>query len=130
MQDRMRDIGTHTAWANRCEARVEFPGNDYPATVNDASSWQTARTVAIDMLGGDRVHELTPVMGGEDFAYVLERVPGCFVALGVHDTAAGAAFGVHHPKFVVDEHALPIGVALHVGFALRSLAELRAGLAG
>jgi metal-dependent amidase/aminoacylase/carboxypeptidase family protein len=65
-------------------------------------------------------------MGGEDFAYVLERVPGCFVMLGVRNEAAGAVYGVHHPKFVVDEQALPIGAALHVGFALRTLAELRA----
>jgi metal-dependent amidase/aminoacylase/carboxypeptidase family protein len=65
-------------------------------------------------------------MGGEDFAYVLERVPGCFVALGVRNEAVGAVFGVHHPKFLVDENALPIGTALHVGFAFRTLAELSA----
>ena len=126
LQDRVREIATHVASAHQCEARVEFPGHDYPATVNDASSWQMARTVAADMLGGDAVHEVTPVMGGEDFAYVLERVPGCFVALGCRNEAAGAVFGVHHPKFVVDEDALPIGAALHVGFAFRTLADLRA----
>jgi metal-dependent amidase/aminoacylase/carboxypeptidase family protein len=65
-------------------------------------------------------------MGGEDFAYVLERVPGCLVALGVRNEAAGAVFGVHHPKFVVDEDALPIGAALHVAFAFRTVAELSA----
>jgi len=53
-------------------------------------------------------------------------VPGCFVMLGVRNEAAGAVYGVHHPKFVVDEQALPIGAALHVGFALRTIAELRA----
>jgi IAA-amino acid hydrolase len=126
LQERLREVATHVASAHRCEARVEFPGHDYPATVNDASSWQAARALAADMLGDDAVHEVTPVMGGEDFAYVLERVPGCFVMLGVRNEAVGAVYGVHHPKFVVDEQALPIGAALHVGFALRTLAELRA----
>jgi IAA-amino acid hydrolase len=126
LQDRLREVATRVASAHRCEARVAFPGHDYPATVNEASSWQTARTVAADMLGGEAVHELMPVMGGEDFAYVLERVPGCLVALGVRNEAAGAVFGVHHPKFVVDEDALPIGAALHVAFAFRTVAELSA----
>jgi len=126
LQERLREVATHVASAHRCEARVEFPGHDYPATVNDVSSWQVARALAADMLGDAAVHEVTPVMGGEDFAYVLERVPGCFVMLGVRNEAAGAVYGVHHPKFVVDEQALPIGAALHVGFALRTLAELRA----
>ena len=65
-------------------------------------------------------------MGGEDFAYYTESVPGCFVALGVRNETIGAAYGVHHPKFKVDEDALPLGVALHVAFALRSLDELDA----
>ena len=68
--------------------------------------------------------EFPPVMGGEDFSYVLERVPGCFVGLGTRNDALGASYPVHHPKFLVDEDALPIGAALHVAFALRSLAEL------
>ncbi len=126
LQERLRDVATHVASAHRCEARVEFPGQDHPATVNDASSWQTARAFAADMLGDAAVHEVTPVMGGEDFAYVLERVPGCLVVLGVRNEAAGAVYATHHPKFAVDEQALPIGAALHVGFALRTLDELRA----
>jgi metal-dependent amidase/aminoacylase/carboxypeptidase family protein len=76
------------------------------------------------MLGAAAVHEAPPVMVGEDFAYVLERVPGCIVALGVRNEAIGAVYGVHHPKFLVDEDALPIGAALHVGFAVQTLHEL------
>jgi IAA-amino acid hydrolase len=124
LQDRLSGVAAHVASAHRCEARITFPGNDYPATVNEGASWQSARALAAEILGNDAVHELAPIMGAEDFAFVLERVPGCFVALGVRNEAAGAVFGVHHPKFLVDENALPIGTALHVGFAFRTLAEL------
>ena len=66
-------------------------------------------------------------MAGEDFAYYLEQVPGCFVGLGMQTEAIDAPYNVHHPRFKADEAALPIGVALHVAFALASQAELASG---
>jgi IAA-amino acid hydrolase len=63
-------------------------------------------------------------MGGEDFAYYTQRVPGCFVVLGVGNEREGAVHSVHHPKFKADEAALPIGAALHAAYALRALDEL------
>ena len=65
------------------------------------------------------------MMGGEDFAYYTERVPGCFVALGIADEQKGTGISVHHPMFKVDEDALPLGTALHVQFAMEMLEELR-----
>ena len=124
LQQRVREIVTHLGTANRCEATVEFPGHDYPPTVNDEQLWDKAKQIAGQLLGNDNVHEVPPVMGGEDFAYYTERVPGCFVGLGVRNEAQGASYMVHHPKFKADEDALPIGTALHVSFALESLAEL------
>jgi IAA-amino acid hydrolase len=121
LQRRVREIAEHVANGNRCEAKVEFPGNDYPATINDAAMWSDIRAISGDMLGKERVVEMAPIMGGEDFAFFGERVPACFVALGTRNEAIGATFGVHHPKFLVDEAALPIGTALHVQYALSSL---------
>ncbi len=123
-QNRVREIATLIAKANQCEANVEFPGNAYPPTVNDAHCWDLAGGIAGDLLGADNVLESPPIMGGEDFAYYTEAVPGCFVGLGVRNEAIGADYGVHHPLFKVDEEALPIGSALHVAFALKSLSEL------
>jgi IAA-amino acid hydrolase len=125
LQDRIREVVTHVAAANRCEAVVEFPGNDYPPTVNDGHCWNLAQEIGREALGDDNVGELPPVMGGEDFAYYAQRIPGCFVGLGTGNEADDAVYSVHHPKFKVDESALPIGTALHVAFALRSLEELR-----
>ncbi|MEO2021015.1 MAG: amidohydrolase [Pirellulaceae bacterium] len=126
LQQRVREIATHVGSAHRCEVTVEFPGHDYPPTVNDGSLWNKIREIAGQMLGDENVFEVPPVMGGEDFAYYTQRVPGCFVGLGVRNEAAGATYMVHHPMFKADEAALPIGTALHVNFALESLQELAA----
>ena len=63
-------------------------------------------------------------MGGEDFAYYTEQVPGCFAFLGVGNEEIGATYGVHHPQFKVDEGALLYGAAIHVNCALMALDEL------
>jgi IAA-amino acid hydrolase len=124
LKTRLSEMTASVAAAHRCDVQVEFVGHDYPATVNDAGLWDTAASLGRDLLGTDAVHELAPIMGGEDFAYYSERVPSCFVALGVRNTTIGAIHSVHHPRFMVDEDALPIGAALHVEFAWRSLTEL------
>ena len=125
IQERVTAIATDVAQAHRCEADVLFVGHDYPPTVNDPECWELAKAAASGLVGGENVQELPAVMGGEDFAYYTEQVPGCFVGLGVGNEAQGAVYGWHHPKFKVDEEALPLGAALHVAFALKSLSELR-----
>jgi IAA-amino acid hydrolase len=124
LQGRVREIAEHVAAANRCTAEVDFPGHDYPPTTNDAHCWELAKAIGAELLGSEAVLETPPVMGGEDFAYYLQRVPGVFVGLGTRNEALGATYSVHHPCFIVDEDVLPTGTALHVAFALRSLEEL------
>ncbi|MGD8321625.1 MAG: amidohydrolase [Gemmatimonadota bacterium] len=124
LQGRVRDITTAIAQANRCTAEVTFPGHDYPPTDNDERCWSLARAAGMELVGEKAVFEIPPIMGGEDFAFYLQRVPGVFVGLGVANEAKGATFGLHHPRFSLDEDALPTGSALHVTFALESLAEL------
>jgi IAA-amino acid hydrolase len=126
IREAMRRVSENIARAMRCEAVLEDqPGDpDYPATVNTPECWETAKTVAAGFISRCDIHEISPVMGGEDFAFYLEKVPGCFVALGIRNDAIGANHFVHTPFFKVDEEALPLGTAMHVGFALRSLEEL------
>lgn len=124
LQTRIRQVSDHIAQANRCQAEVEFPGHYYPPTVNDAHCWSVVQEIGGELLGKNGVQQSPPMMGGEDFSYYVQRVPGCFVGLGVRNDSIGATYGVHHPCFKVDEDALPIGAALHVAFALRSLEEL------
>jgi IAA-amino acid hydrolase len=123
LQQRVREIATQVAAANRCEAEVTFPGNDYPPTVNDAESWNEIKSLGGALLGDESVVELAPVMGGEDFAFYGPHARACFVALGIRNETFGSTYAVHHPKFMMDEDALPTGVALHVAYAMRYLAR-------
>ena len=124
LQKRVKEIAVNIAEAHGCEAIVEYPGNDYPPTVNDGELWDFAKKVGSDMLGEENVSELDAVMGGEDFAYYTEKVKGCFVVLGMQNENIDAIYSVHHPMFKADESALHIGTALHTVFALKSLKEL------
>lgn len=123
LQERSKTVISNIAAANGCEADISFPGNDYPPTVNDAAVWESVQNFAGEMLGRDAIQEVPATMGGEDFAFYTEEVPGCFVALGIRNEELGCTFGVHHPQFKVDESALPIGAALHTAFALQALNE-------
>jgi len=124
LQTRVKEIAESLAKAHECEAIVEYPGNDYPPTVNDGEMWDFAKKVGSDMLGEENVSDLDAVMGGEDFAYYTEKVKGCFVVLGMNNPDINATYSVHHPMFKADEDALHIGTALHTIFALKSLDEL------
>jgi amidohydrolase len=124
LKRRVAEVASHVAAAHRCEAHARFPGPDYPATVNDEAFWTMVRRVSRELVGDDHVHEIDPLMGGEDFAYYAQQVPGCFVGLGVRNESIGAIHGLHHPKFKMDEDALPIGAALHAAVAVEGLREL------
>ena len=111
-------ICTHVAAAHDCSAVVEIePG--YPATINDARAVAMLRDIA-----GDSFHELQAAnMGGEDFSYVLEKVPGAMAFLGVAPAGEDAATRapLHNPGMMIDEDVLPKGVALHCAFATQFL---------
>lgn len=111
-------VCTHVAAAHGCKAEVEIePG--YPPTINDPRAVALVRDIA-----GDRFVELPASnMGGEDFSYVLEKVPGAMAFLGVAPTGEDAMdrAPLHNPQMMIDESVLPKGVALHCAFATRFL---------
>jgi hippurate hydrolase len=111
-------ICTHVAAAHGCTAEVEVePG--YPPTINDPRAVALVRAIA----GGD-FHELPASnMGGEDFSYILEKVPGAMAFIGVAPNGedASARAPLHNPGMTIDEAVLPKGVALHCAFATRFL---------
>ena len=76
------------------------------------------RRVAALELGGDSVRTIAPVMGGEDFAYYLQRVPGAFALLGMGDNRPHPH---HNARFDIDETVLPLGVRLMTAVALEML---------
>jgi amidohydrolase len=100
-------------------ARAEFTYVDgYPPVLNDRASVDLVARVASRELGADRVKTIAPVMGGEDFAYYLQRVPGVFAMLGMGD---GRPYPHHNARFDIDESVLPIGVRLMTAVALEML---------
>ena len=114
---RLREIAEETAKAFGASCRVEYM-TGYPAVVNDAAMVDFVTDVAKRVLGEGCLPPFDPVMGGEDFAYYLQKVPGAFIFLGAGD---GREFPHHHPAFDIDEQALPLGTLLLTSLALEFL---------
>jgi amidohydrolase len=114
---RLREIAEETAKAFGASCLVEYV-TGYPAVVNDAAMVDFASGVAQRVLGERCLWPFDPVMGGEDFAYYLQKVPGAFIFLGAGD---GLEFPHHHPAFDIDEKALPLGALLLTSLALEFL---------
>ena len=87
----------------------------YPALVNHPAQVDFLLDVVKDTLGEDRPVDFDPIMGGEDFAYYLQKVPGSFFFFGSGD---GNEYPHHHPKFDIDEKALPEAALLLTRLAL------------
>jgi IAA-amino acid hydrolase len=96
-----------------------FPG--YPPTVNDPSATEHMMATMRDLLGVDHVAEGEMLMGAEDFSYLAQTAPGCFLRLGVHNPAWKEFYPVHRADFRLDEDALPVGAAALALTALRWL---------
>jgi amidohydrolase len=102
-------------------ASVEFTYEEgYPPVVNDESMANFVLDVARRTLGEESVVDIDPVMGGEDFAYYLQKVPGAFLFLGAGD---GFDFPHHHPAFDFDEKVLSQGVLLMTNLVLEDLGQ-------
>ena len=111
-------------------ARVDFDLRlGYPVTVNDQSIATWCRAIAADLLGAQLSFEMpAPVMGAEDFSYVLEKVPGALVFLGMcpaglqpHEAPPN-----HSNRMLLEESAMANGIALYAGVALAKSAEVLA----
>ncbi|MEO6880674.1 MAG: M20 family metallopeptidase [Mycobacteriaceae bacterium] len=127
LRELVHRVCEHTAAAHGCTAEVSLePG--YPVTVNDAAVVERVRALTTDILGPQAAPEMPdPLMGGEDFSYVLAEVPGAMAFLGACPPTISPldAPANHSNRVVFDEDSLPDGVALLAGFALSELAGAR-----
>jgi amidohydrolase len=125
-QEGIRRVATNIAAAHSCAADVQIR-RGYPVTVNDAGFVDFARGVADDLVGPDNYIPMpAPFMGAEDFSYVLQRMPGCMMFLGVmpegqHDHALVPS--CHSNHMVLNEDAMAVGIAMHAALAHRYLTE-------
>ncbi len=108
--------------AHECTATARFI-DGFPVTLNDARAVDLAEAVATTLPGGAFERLDHPLMGAEDFSYVLDRVPGMMAFLGVAPDGAdwSQCCGIHSSRMMVDEAALPRGAAFLAGCAARFL---------
>ncbi len=104
VQERITAIATSIAAAFGASAEIAFK-RKYPVTVNHAEQTMIAAKVAGELAGTDRVDADTPpIMGAEDFSFMLEARPGAFIFVGNGDSA-----GLHSPRFDFNDEIIPLG---------------------
>jgi len=106
VEKRVMEIVTHVALAHGCTAEVKYE-RMYPPTINHVAQVRFAGEVARSVAGDDNVDmDTPPVMGGEDFSFMLEARPGAFLYVGNGDSA-----GLHHPAYDFNDDAIPHGIS-------------------
>ncbi|MDP9463023.1 MAG: M20 family metallopeptidase [Actinomycetota bacterium] len=123
VHDGIRRVAEGIAAAHDAEVTVRLE-DGYPVTVNDKSQADTVLELAGGLVGADKIIRLpNPIMGAEDFSYVLEQVPGAMVFLGgtPSDRDLATAAPNHSNRVMFDEEAMVTGTALYAAMALNHL---------
>ena len=106
LENRLREIVEGTAKAYGARATLTY-NRHYPVTSNHAQQTDFAASIASDVVGSERVDINTPpLMGGEDFSFMLQARPGAFIFIGNGDSA-----GLHHPAYDFNDDAIPVGAS-------------------
>ena len=109
MEAGIERVATGVAQALGATARVDYRRN-YPATINAEEQAQVAREVSARLVGRENVRsDRPPSLGGEDFAFLLEQRPGCYVWLG--GGGGPSACGLHNPAYDFNDDLLPLGAS-------------------
>lgn len=109
LERRVTEVAQGVALLHGARANVRYQ-RDYPVVVNHPEATDFAISVARDVVGEGRVDpSVTPVMGGEDFAFMLQERPGAFIFMGNGDTA-----NLHHPAYDFNDKAIPFGTSYWV----------------
>jgi metal-dependent amidase/aminoacylase/carboxypeptidase family protein len=115
----LRRMSTQVAAAYGLEARISFDEGT-PPVVNPPGPVSWARDAVRAVLGENALVPLAGTnLGGEDFAYYLERMPGCFLRIGARETG-GPWVPAHSPKFTVAEESIFVGAAVLAETARRA----------
>lgn len=105
-EKRLREITQSVADAYGCEVQLEFR-RGYPVTVNHDIETEIATQAASAVVGAGNIDINTPpLMGGEDFSYMLEARPGAMILIGNGESA-----GLHHPKYDFNDEIIPYGIS-------------------
>lgn len=123
VKDRIRQIAAGIGAAHGAGTEVQIdPG--FPVTVNDRAFTDLVRSVSTELAGSAATLEMTaPIMGAEDFSYVLQRVPGMMAFLGARPAGLDEATSPmnHSNRVIFDEPSMALGAATYAAVALRHL---------
>lgn len=113
---RLRQVVEGICAAHGADADINFHRN-YPVTFNHADETEHAVAIASDIAGEANVNsQVDPMMGGEDFSYMLNARPGAFIFIGNGDTA-----GLHNPAYDFNDEAIAHGISYWVRLAEQRL---------
>lgn len=115
---RICTIAARISEGENCEGTVKYTWG-YPSTVNTPAYVEAMNTLGNQLYGEGTMVTMEPSMGGEDFSYYLEKIPGCFMYLGVKNSEKGCIYPGHNTKFRIDEDAFSMGVTMMLNGALR-----------
>ena len=113
---RVREVVAGIAQVTGAKIDLKYE-RGYPVTVNHAAQTDRATRIAMEVAGEGNVHETQPLMGAEDFSYMLEARPGAFIFCGNGDSA-----GLHHPAYNFNDEAILYGTSYWIKLVENSLA--------
>jgi amidohydrolase len=117
----IRRVATGIAGALGTTAEVRYERR-YPPTVNSEKETEIAAAIAADVVGDANVNRgLLPTMGSEDFAFMLQAKPGCYVFIG--NGTGDKAVGLHNPHYEFNDEILPIGASYWARLVERTLTK-------
>jgi amidohydrolase len=116
VEKRVHEIVAGVAQITGAKIKLQYE-RGYPVTVNHVPQTDLATRIAKEIAGDGNVHETPPMMGAEDFAYMLEARPGAFIFCGNGDTA-----GLHHPAYNFNDEAIVYGTSYWIKLVENTLA--------
>ncbi|CDJ50770.1 amidohydrolase domain-containing protein, putative [Eimeria brunetti] len=129
LQLRLRQVVQRTAEAFRCSLRVRSLYTNTPTLRVHPKALAVFKQAVSAVLPSSRVEGMEPTYGGEDFSFVLDKLPGVFAFIGIGSGGQKAghvptSFGLHHPRFALDEEVLHLGAAAEAQFAFDAIRHL------
>ena len=130
IERRMQEIAEHTCAAFGASCEFQFRRN-YPPTVNHPAETAFVREVLAGIVGADQVLVQEPTMGAEDFAYMLQARPGCYIFIangeGAHREIGhgGGPCTLHNPSYDFNDDLIPLGATYWVRLAEQWLSQPR-----
>jgi len=113
LRTRLEQVVKGVAESFGVDCRLDYEYG-YPVLINDPEMSKLVAKACAEGIGSENVVVVKPAMGGEDFAYYLEKVPGAFFRLGIRNEEKGIVHPYHSTLFDIDEEVLPLGVEMFV----------------